>query len=103
MNEITDSIKNLVDTIKELDYYKILISLKEEKEKDPELNSLVTELKNRKKKIKLLKDDTKALTQELKELKELESRIDNHPLNVNYEAYKEKVLGLLRPLFDLFN
>lgn len=103
MNEIEKSINNLIQSIEELDYYKILVCLKSLKEKDPELLALKRELKDRKKAIKLLKDDEVSLQKELRELKDLESRIDNHPLEVNYQAYKEKVLELLKPLFALFN
>lgn len=93
--------KHLIDSILSSYVFDRFIKAKNAFNNSKELSLLKEEINVSKRNLAKLKQEEIPL--EIKRIKSLEERYDNHPLNLNYQTLKKELLDLLSPIQELFN
>lgn len=93
--------KHLIDSILSSCVFDRFIKAKNAFNNSKELSLLKEEINVSKRNLAKLKQEEIPL--EIKRIKSLEERYDNHPLNLNYQTLKKELLDLLSPIQELFN
>ena len=95
MDNLEKEIEELIEEFQNLEVYKQYIAIRNQEKTNLEFLKLKEDARIAKQEI------IKLLKEQIDKAKNLEEEYSNHPLIINEKVYKEELLELIDPLFDM--
>ena len=96
MDNLEKEIEELIEEFQNLEVYKQYIAIRNQ-----EFLKLKEDARIAKQEIRKYVSDSAKLKEQIDKAKNLEEEYSNHPLIINEKVYKEELLELIDPLFDM--
>mgnify|MGYP000469637012 FL=1 len=101
MDNLEKEIEELIEEFQNLEVYKQYIAIRNQEKNNLEFLKLKEDARIAKQEIRKYVSDSVKLKEQIDKAKNLEEEYSNHPLIINEKVYKEELLELIDPLFDM--
>lgn len=101
MDNLEKEIEELIEEFQNLAVYKQYIAIRNQEKNNLEFLKLKEDARIAKQEIRKYVSDSVKLKEQIDKAKNLEEEYSNHPLIINEKVYKEELLELIDPLFDM--
>lgn len=101
MDNLEKEIEELIEEFQNLEVYKQYIAIRNQEKNNLEFLKLKEDARIAKQEIRKYVSDLAKLKEQIDKAKNLEEEYSNHPLIINEKVYKEELLELIDPLFDM--
>ena len=101
MDNLEKEIEELIEEFQNLEVYKQYIAIRNQEKNNLEFLKLKEDARIAKQEIRKYVSESAKLNEQIDKAKNLEEEYSNHPLIINEKVYKEELLELIDPLFDM--